>query len=248
MILALLSDIHANIQALEACLGHARERGAARYAFLGDLVGYGADATAVVGTVMRYAAEGAVVVKGNHDEAVEQRHTPAYMNEAARQAIDWARRTLPSEAKAFLNALPLCVRSGSRCFVHATANEPERWRYVDSKSAALKSIDAAGVPYTFSGHVHDQRLFAQVGAQRVSSFDPHSGTAIPLGAHRSWLALVGSVGQPRDGSPAAGYALFDEERELLTYLRIPYDHAAAARAIRQAGLSESLAFRVERGI
>ena len=247
MILALFSDIHANIQALEACLRHARERGATRFAFLGDLVGYGADASPVVRTVMSYAAEGAVVVKGNHDDAVERR-TPAYMNDAARQAIDWARQELGAEEKLFLSALPLCVRSEALCFVHATANEPGRWSYVDSKGAALKSIEAAGVPYTFSGHVHDQRLFAQVGGQRASVFEPHGGTAIPLGAHRSWLALVGSVGQPRDGSPAAGYALFDEHRKLLTYFRIPYDHAGAARAIRKAGLSESLAYRVERGI
>ncbi|HEY6822151.1 MAG TPA: metallophosphoesterase family protein [Burkholderiales bacterium] len=247
MILALLSDVHANIQALEACLRDARKRGATRFAFLGDLVGYGADAAAVVRTIMRYAAEGAVVVKGNHDDAVERR-THGYMNDAAREAIDWARGTLGGEEKQFLSSLPLCVRSGECCFVHATARNPDGWSYIDSKSAALQSIDAAGVPYTFSGHVHEQRLFAHVGARRASAFEPRGGTAIPLGAHRSWLALVGSVGQPRDGSPAAGYALFDEDRALLTYFRIPYDHAAAARAIRKAGLPESLAFRVERGV
>jgi predicted phosphodiesterase len=247
MILALLSDLHANIQALDACLRHARERGATRFAFLGDLVGYGADAVAVVRAVMSHAAEGAVVVKGNHDDAVGAR-THAYMNDAARQAIEWAARTLSEEERAFLSGLPLCVRCGDVCFVHAAAAAPERWSYVDSKSAALQSMAAAGVPYTFSGHVHDQRLFAQTGSRRASVFEPHSGTAIALGAHRSWLALVGSVGQPRDGSPAAGYALFDDQRKLLTYFRIPYDHAGAAQAIREAGLSESLAFRVERGI
>ena len=247
MILALLSDVHANIQALDACLLDARKRGATRFAFLGDLVGYGADAAAVVRTIMRYAAEGAVVVKGNHDDAVERR-THAYMNDAAREAIDWARDTLGGEEKQFLSSRPLCVRSGECCFVHATARDPDRWSYIDSKGAALKSMEAAGVPYTFSGHVHEQRLFAQVAAERATSFDPHAGTTLPLGGHRSWLALVGSVGQPRDGSPAAAYALFDEERKLLTYFRIPYDHAEAARAIRKAGLSESLAFRVERGI
>ena len=94
MILALLSDIHANDEALRACLKHAHERGAAQFAFLGDFVGYGGEPEAVVATVMRYASEGAIVIKGNHDEALETRRAPFYMNAAARQAIDWARRCL----------------------------------------------------------------------------------------------------------------------------------------------------------
>ncbi|HZQ74720.1 MAG TPA: metallophosphoesterase family protein [Burkholderiales bacterium] len=246
MTLALLSDIHANLQALEACLRHARERGATRYAFLGDLVGYGADASAVVRMVMDYAARGALVVKGNHDDAVER--NAGYMNEAAREAIEWARQALAKEEKAFLAGLPLCARSGNACFVHASASEPARWVYIDGQGAALRSMEAAKAPYTFSGHVHEQRLYARVAAARATSFTPHPGTAIPLGTHRAWLALVGSVGQPRDGSTAAAYALFDESAARLTYFRIPYDYAQAARAIRRAGLAESLAFRVERGI
>ena len=90
MIIALLSDIHSNIEALNACLKHAAENGAERYAFLGDLVGYGANPEEVVAAVARCADQGAIAVKGNHDEAIEKR--AAYMNDATKESIEWTRR------------------------------------------------------------------------------------------------------------------------------------------------------------
>ena len=246
MIIALLSDVHGNLEALKACLTHASERGVGRYAFLGDLVGYGADPQAVVDTVARYASAGAIVVKGNHDEAVEK--TPRYMNDSLRAVIEWTRRTLSSEGKAFLSSLPLCVREEQMCFVHASAAFPARWDYIDSPAAAQRSIDAAQTTYTFSGHVHDQELYAQVGHGKTIVFRPVQGSPVPVGRHRRWLAIVGSVGQPRDNNPAAAYAQFDTETERITFRRVPYDHRTAARKIEQAGLPLSIAYRVEKGI
>ena len=103
MIIALLSDIHSNIEALNACLTHAAEHGAERYAFLGDLVGYGADPEAVVTEVMNRVDQGAVAVKGNHDEAVEKR--AAYMNDATKESIEWTRNALTASRRAFLSCL-----------------------------------------------------------------------------------------------------------------------------------------------
>ncbi|MCC6609997.1 MAG: metallophosphoesterase family protein [Burkholderiales bacterium] len=246
MIIALLSDIHGNFGALNACLKHASESGAGRYAFLGDLVGYGAEPREVIETVAGYAAGGAVAVKGNHDEAVAK--TPSYMNEAVRAVADWTRETLSGDAKSFLASLPLCVREEDMCFVHASAAAPERWEYIDSPSAAQRSIDAAGAAYTFSGHVHEQELYFEGARDRITVFQPTRGSAVPVRRHRRWLALVGSVGQPRDRNPAAAYALFDSERSEITFHRVPYDHLAAARKIRQAGLPASIAYRVENGI
>ncbi|HEX8010246.1 MAG TPA: metallophosphoesterase [Casimicrobiaceae bacterium] len=246
MIIALLSDIHGNLEALNACLKDASEAGAVRYAFLGDFVGYGADPQTVVDILARHAADGAIVVKGNHDEAIEK--TPLYMNEAVRAVIAWTRETLSAEAKAFLSSLPLCVREPDMCFVHASAAAPQKWEYVDSPGAARRSIDAARVAYTFSGHVHEQELYFQSGHGKASLFRPVRGTPVPVGRHRRWLALVGSVGQPRDNNPAAAYAQFDSERETIVFRRVPYDHLAAARKIREAGLPASIAYRVEKGI
>ena len=245
MIIALLADVHANLEALNACLKHASENGAGRYVFLGDLVGYGADPQGVVDIIARYASDGAVVVKGNHDEAVNK--TAKYMNDSLRSVIEWTRAVLSADAKAFLSSRPLCVREHPMCFVHASAASPERWDYVDSPAAAQRSIDASGTAYTFSGHVHDQELHFRGAQGKMSVFRPIPGRAIPVSAHRDWLALVGSVGQPRDGNPAAAYALFDAARERIVFHRVPYDHLAAARKIREAGLPLSVAYRVERG-
>src|SRR5690242_10983426 len=125
--IALLADIHANLEALEACLAHARGAGARRFVLLGDLVGYGADPAAVVDAAAALAAEGAVVVKGNHDEAVER--TPTYLNDMAQAAIHWTRGALSAGQKAFLAQLPFCIREDASCYVHASADRPERWSY-----------------------------------------------------------------------------------------------------------------------
>jgi len=242
--IALLADIHANLEALEACLAHAEGAGASRFALLGDLVGYGADPTAVVERAAALAAAGAVVVKGNHDEAIER--TPAYLNDMAQAAILWTRSALAQPHKDFLSALPLCVRDATHCFVHASADRPERWTYVDAPTTAGRCMQAAGLPYTFCGHVHDQRLYFGGTDGRVGGFHPTPGTPIPVPPHRRWLAIAGSVGQPRDGNASAAYALVDEER--ITFHRVPYDHHAAAAKVRAAGLPEVLAYRIEHGV
>ena len=246
MKLALFADIHSNLEAITACLSHAKALGADRFAFLGDLVGYGADPVAVLDLIEEHAADGAVVVLGNHDEAVEK--TPRYMNDSVRAVINWTRDSLSDEGKDFLASLPLCVREQDFCFVHASAAAPERWDYIDSAAAARRCIDAAQVTYTFCGHVHDQELYFQGAGGKTMAFRPVPDTPVPIGRHRRWLAIVGSVGQPRDNNPAAAYAQFDTDRERITFRRVAYDHVAAARKIRDAGLPLSIAYRVEKGI
>lgn len=246
MLIALFADVHANLEALNACLSHARSRGAQRFAFLGDLVGYGADARAVVEVIGRHADQGALVLKGNHDEAIDR--SAGYFNDASQAALQWARDTLSAEQKRFLSGLPLLAREATVCYVHASAAGPERWEYIDSPAAAGRCLEANDACYTFCGHVHDQVLYFQTGQGRMSEFRPHPGTAIPVRGHRRWLGIVGSVGQPRDRNPAAAYTLFDPDREELTFLRVPYDAAAAAAKIRACGLPASLAYRVELGI
>lgn len=245
MQIALLSDIHSNVQALHACLFHAEERGAERYAFLGDFVGYGGDPRGVVQIIADYVALGAVALKGNHDEAIEQRGS--YFNEAAQAALDLARLMLSIEQKQFLAGLPFVVREDGICFAHASAASPEKWHYIDSPGAALRCADAAQASYTFCGHVHDQVLFFESGG-RMSEFRPVPGTPIPVRGGRRWVVLVGSVGQPRDHNPAAAYTMFDSTRQQVTFHRVAYDALAAADKIRECGLPASLAYRVELGI
>lgn len=244
MRIALLADIHANLEALDACLAHARARGAERFALLGDLVGYGADPQAVLDKARALRAAGAIVVKGNHDAAIEGARE--YFNDAARQALDWTRTRIDPAARAFLGGLPLVVREGDLLFVHASARAPEKFSYLDSPDAARRSFDAEpGSRYLFAGHTHSHRLYARINAGRTNAFVPAPGTPIPVGRHRRWLAVVGAVGQPRDGDPMAAYAFFDSAAEAITFHRVPYDHASAAAKVIAAGLPRSLAAQLE---
>lgn len=243
MLIALLSDIHANLGALEACLRHARAQGAERFAFLGDLVGYGPDPGAVIDTIA--AIDGAIIVKGNHDDAVEHEPKVRELNDLAYDAVVWTRTALSAGQRQFLASLPLVVREGDICYVHASAERPEAWQYVQSPAAARRSMDAAAKPYVFSGHVHDQALYFGTSEGKAAAFQPTSGSPVPVPPRRRWLALVGSVGQPRDNNPAAAYALFDATAARVTFFRVPYDHLATARRIRATKLPELLAERIE---
>ena len=129
-----------------------------------------------------------------------------------------------------------------------SAASPQRWDYIDSPSAAKRCADATDAAYTFCGHVHDQLLYFENANGRMSEFRPAPSTTIPVRRRRRWVAIVGSVGQPRDRNPAAAYTLFDHAREQITFYRVPYDATAAANRIRNCGLPESLASRVELGI
>src|SRR5262245_41222854 len=129
MLTALLADIHANREALAACLADARARGVARHVFLGDYVGYGAEPGWVVDTVMAQVAAGAAAVLGNHDAAVFDRAVE--LNDTARIALDWTRDRLDAGQKNFLRGLPLTAEAGDHLFVHASAWEPDRWDEVN---------------------------------------------------------------------------------------------------------------------
>jgi diadenosine tetraphosphatase ApaH/serine/threonine PP2A family protein phosphatase len=246
MKLALLADVHANLEALTACLEHARELGAEQHAFVGDLVGYGADPVAVIDIVGEHAERGAIVVRGNHEQSVLDADTRS-MNRDAGDAADWTRRQLGDAERAFLERLPLVARLGDALFVHASAADPAEYTYVRDAARAAESLAAARAAYVFSGHVHEPALYCAVRPGRTIPFAPFPGVAVSVPPHRQWLAIVGSCGQPRDGRPAACYALADLDRRSLTFFRVPYDYHRAAAKIRAAGLPEVLAWRLERG-
>lgn len=246
MKLALFADIHSNLEALTACLAQAKALGAERYAFLGDLVGYGADPVAVLELIEQHASEGAVVVLGNHDAAALGRYVRG-LSTSAQAAITWTQQRLGERQRTFLAGLPLTVREENIVFVHASAAAPEHWTYVTGARQAAQSMQAANTGLVFCGHVHEQRLYYMGADAQPMPFRPVAGTPIPTGKHRQWLAIVGSAGQPRDRNPAACWALADLERARLTFFRVAYDHASAAGKIRSAGLPERLALRLERG-
>jgi diadenosine tetraphosphatase ApaH/serine/threonine PP2A family protein phosphatase len=242
VLLAAFTDIHANRQAFSACLDFARAQGAERMIFLGDYVGYGADPEWTVETVMGLVDSGAMAVRGNHDNAVTT--TTESMNAAARAAIEWTRGRLSATQRRFLAELPLTLQEEDRLYVHSEASHPARWRYVQDTLDAARSIVATDAHVTFCGHIHMPALYSMSSAGKMTSFVPTAGVPVQLLGGRRWLAVLGSVGQPRDGDPAASFAMFDTKSREITYCRVPYDVETAAMRIRKHGLPLWLADRL----
>jgi len=245
VLLAVLSDIHANRQAFDACLKEARARGAERFVLLGDFVGYGGDPEWVVDTTIELVAQGAVAVRGNHDEAINS--SVETMNTEAQIAIEWTRGRLDAAQRRFLADLPLMVDDDDRLYVHSDAAGPARWNYIASASDAAKCLIAARSHVTFCGHVHQPALYSMSVTAKMTSFVPKTDVPVQLLHGRQWLAVQGSVGQPRDGDPSASFALFDTDASQITYCRVPYDIETAALRIRENGLPPRLADRLLRG-
>jgi len=243
--LALFADIHANRQAFAACLDAARALGAERMICLGDVVGYGADPEWAVDTVMDLVDAGALAVRGNHDNAIGS--FAESMNVEAQAAIEWTRGRLSAPQRRFLSQLPLERQEEDRLYVHADASSPAKWRYVQDAADAGRSMIATSAQITFCGHIHRPSLYSMSVTAKMTSFVPVSGVPVQLLTGRRWLAVLGSVGQPRDGNPAACFAMFDTGKREITYCRAPYDVAAAAKKIRDNGLPLWLADRLVAG-
>lgn len=254
MKIALLSDIHSNRQAFDACLAHARAQGAQHIALLGDLVGYGGEPRYIVQQAMAIVAEGGTVLRGNHDTlavlppAAQGRSTQT----GAGLGANWTHNQLSDEELGFLANLPLTAVVDGVLLVHASADAPDRWRYVDNEVVAGQCLDAAllqpGVRHVFCGHVHRQMLYYRGTGHGLMCFAPAPGVPVPVPPRRAWVATVGSVGQPRDGDTRAMYALLDTTQWQLRFERVPYHYAEAAAAVRATGaLPELFASRLESG-
>jgi diadenosine tetraphosphatase ApaH/serine/threonine PP2A family protein phosphatase len=239
---AVLTDIHANREAFEAVLADAAARGFDRIVILGDVVGYGPDPEWCADKAAALVAEGATCIKGNHDHAATGAAEP--MNGMAQRAIEWTRTRLSEPQKAFLRGLPMQAEAEDVLFVHASANDPAAWSYVTSDTRAIPSFRACKARVILCGHVHVPLLASCdfSGMVREQSF--RMAAPIPLIRSRRWLAVVGSVGQPRDGVAQAGYAVLDTGTNELSFLRVPYDMGPTVQKIRAAGLPEDLALRL----
>ncbi len=246
MKIAVITDLHANREAVESVFEHAQARAAQRWAFVGDFVGYGADPAWVVDAVRERVAEGAIAVLGNHDQAVA-RGASAAMRPDARYVIEWTRDRLEPDQIDFLAALPLQVETTEALYVHANAWSPLGWDYIQGRADAVRSMHATACRYTFCGHMHEPKLYHLSSTGKAGEFTPTPDVPIPIPPHRQWLVIPGSAGQPRDGNPAACYAMFDDEAHTLTYHRVPYDYDGAGAKIRAAALPQRLAARLVEG-
>lgn len=247
MLIAVLSDIHGNREAYEACLAQARALGADRHVILGDIVGYGADPDWCVEKTRQLQAEGAIVIRGNHDQALGE-ISPS-MNDMALAAIRWTRYQLKDRDIDWLITLPMSHEDEDGLYVHADASRPERFIYVTDADRARAHLDVSRKRVSFVGHVHRPALYGMAnGGDRIAAFTPNSDNPLPLPSQRRWLAVMGAVGQPRDKNPMAAWGLYDTAKREVRFMRTTYDIRSAQMKIRAAGLPDFLAERLSTGV
>jgi predicted phosphodiesterase len=240
MRVAVLSDIHANLAALDAVIGSLGSVDAIWH--LGDVVGYGPEPD---GVVERLREVGAVGVKGNHDAAAVGGDEIEWFNPEARRAMEWTRRRISSRTRDWLAALP--ERHGEPDFslVHGSPREPI-WEYIVSVPIARANLALLTTPFGLYGHTHLPMVFAEVDG-RVEQIAPGEGSSFGLDGRRA-LVNPGSVGQPRDGIVTASYLLLDTEARRCTWQRARYDVTAVQSAMTDAGLPPRLVERLSYGL
>jgi diadenosine tetraphosphatase ApaH/serine/threonine PP2A family protein phosphatase len=242
MRLAFLADIHANREALDAVLDAVRRVGADEIVILGDLVGYGPDPAYAVETIGLLAGDGAVCVQGNHDEAAFK--GGAGMTPNALRAIEWTAENLGSDHVRFLRSLPLTHERDDMLFVHASASDPGKWRYIRDAGAAAKCLASTQSRLVFCGHTHFPAYFHALPDRAPQLFVPISEKPVPISSIRRAVIVVGSVGQPRDRVAAGCFGLYDTEAASFTSHRVPYPADITFEKIRAAGLPEWLGMRL----
>lgn len=242
MRLAVLSDIHANLVALDAVLEDLASLPPVDELWVcGDIVGYGPQPNEVV---ERLRERGMRAVMGNHDGAAVGLVEVAWFNDAAAAAIRWTAEVLTTESRDYLAALPERRVAGDLTAVHGSPRDPI-WEYVTSAAVAAASLGSFETRICLFGHTHYPMLYAQdddgvsemVGAAGI-------GSALPGGR---LMLNPGSVGQPRDGNPASAYLVVDLDAQALEFRRVPYDIGRTQALMREARLPTWLAERLSHG-
>jgi diadenosine tetraphosphatase ApaH/serine/threonine PP2A family protein phosphatase len=240
MVHAIVSDIHGNLEALEAVLSDLEQHRPASIVCLGDFVGYGASPNECIDR-LRPMIEHAVA--GNHDLAACGRLKLTYFNSNAAAAASWTEQALTPGNRTYLEELPFSVHWRDTLLVHASPAQPEDWHYVLSPVEAMEEMQAYEEVVCFIGHSHYPGTFDRQNDRVRYTRTPE--VRIEKG-HR-YLVNVGSVGQPRDGDPRAAYLLYDDMARVLRHVRIEYDVPGAMKRILDAGLPRFLAERLQWG-
>jgi predicted phosphodiesterase len=246
MRLLVLSDIHANLTALEAAL-EAANGSWDRVVCLGDVVGYGPDPNEVTTRVRELDA---TTIRGNHDKAVTDLMGTDDFNPIARAAVLWSRAQLSNENLDWLANLPQGpMESDGIVLVHGAFQDEDE--YVFTPAQALEGLLDSTLPVTFYGHTHHQGGFSyqdtQLDVLQLHPRDSEERSALRLESEKRYLLNPGSVGQPRDGDPRAGFAIADLEHEIVEFWRVPYDIEEVQERMRKAKLPEPLALRLTVG-
>jgi len=240
---ALISDIHGNIDALEAVLSDIDQQGITEILCLGDIVGYGAAPAECLRLVRKRCK---AIVIGNHDAYTLVNLEGYQMEKRVRDGILHAQKSLTGEEKRWIRSLPLSTEVGAITIVHATLHKPDSFEYLKGRADFLRHFEKQRTPVSFYGHTHKPEIALLRGDLDVGFGIPGEGEVL-LDRARACAINVGSVGQPRDGSTRATYGIYDSEEHSFTLRRVSYDIEKAAQRILDAGLPEENASRLFKG-
>ena len=246
MRLLILSDIHANVDALDAVLQAAPAATWDRAVVLGDLVGYGAEPNAVIERVL--ALVPLAVIRGNHDKAACGITDASDFNQVARTAALWTLQTLTPEHRAYLERLPPGPMSLNDRLEICHGSPFDEDHYIFDAGDAARALDTASRPVCMFGHTHLPLVYLRDGdGDRGVMLSEDDTSSVQLEAGTRYLVNPGSVGQPRDGDPRAAFAIYDSDLGVITMRRVEYPVEQAQRRIFAAGLPPSLAHRLAVG-
>ena len=241
MRLALISDIHGNLEALTAVLRDIERAGADEIACLGDVVGYGCDPSDCLDLVERTCR---IKLMGNHDAAVLGRTPIDTYTIAARVTAEWTKEVLSDRELDILRSFTLVERVADCLLVHASPCDPDQWHYILTPAEASVAFEHFREPLCFHGHSHIPAIFTEIPAgiprlKAAHSFDPHEESR--------YLVNVGSVGQPRDEDPRACWVRYDTEQHSVEYNRVEYDISQTQAKMTEAHLHQALVNRLAVG-
>lgn len=236
---AIISDIHGNLEALEAVLQSIEEERIEKILCVGDIVGYGADPLKCIELVREKCSK---CVCGNHDSAVIGATDIDFFNPFAKRAVLWTSEKLSETDINFLASLNLIEREDNFTMVHATLDNPKDWGYILNTFDAAANFQLQTDPLCFVAHSH-----VPVTYQKKDNFVSAHRFINKIRPDSQYIVNVGSVGQPRDGDPRAGYVIYDSKQQTLRLKRLEYDISKTQKKILDAGLPEILADRLSIG-
>lgn len=236
---AIFSDIHANLEALQAVTADAERHDCTHFVCLGDVVGYNANPHECVNLIRDMDCP---TVKGNHDEQASLLESSRDFNELAEHAIEWTRENLTKDDKEWLRDLRLQRQVRDFTIVHATLDTPAQWGYVFNNLDAVASFTYQHTAVCFFGHTHVPMAFVRDDGVKRIKIDQ-----LRIEPAKKYFINVGSVGQSRDGDWRASYCTFDTEHNVVEQHRVKYDVQAAQDKIIKAGLPRLLAERLALG-
>lgn len=238
---AIFSDVHSNLEALEAVLNAYKKEAIDRYLCIGDIVGYAGNPKECIERIKQDAI---ATVAGNHDWASADLYSCEYFNTLARQAITWTKLNLGEKDKDFLKDLKLTYKNKDLTMAHGTLDKPQDFDYLTDAYLAQESFKLLDTGICFVGHTHVPAIFI-----RDNSLGMHylEESPIKINPQNRYIVNVGSVGQPRDGNPKAAYCIYDTKKHEIHIKRIIYNAELARKKIIEAGLPGLLGDRLLSG-